>query len=144
MTGSCVCQAGPGQVHRAGCPAQDPAEGWTPQTTPQPSTELVVEAPLLLPVRARVARAWDVAVGDTPSPWSAAQPPMADLVRYAREAPWCAAEADGWRRAGQVYQWTVAIPISLVTYLVAWVVQRPARLGLAGLLGLLVVLAVLR
>lgn len=106
------------------------------------STELV--APELLPVRARVARVWDVAVGETPSPWSAPQPPMADLVRYAREAPWCAEDADGWRRAGQVYQWAISIPVSLVCYLVAWLFQRPARLGLAVLLAGLVALAVLR
>ncbi len=137
----CVCQAGAGQAHRAGCPADNPTDaGWTPETT---STELL-PAPELLPVRVRAARAWDVAIGETPSPWATPQPPMADLVRYAQEAPWCAEDAAGWRRVGQIYQWTVAIPISLVTYLVAWVVQRPARLGLAGLLAGLVMLAVLR
>jgi hypothetical protein len=140
VVSGCICQAGPGQTHRTGCPAAGEQVGWTP--TAEVSTELV--APELLPVRARVARVWDVAVGDTPSPWSAPQPPMADLVRYAQEAPWCAEDADGWRRAGQAYQWAVAIPVSLAVYLVAWVVQRPARLGLAGLLAGLVAWAVLR
>lgn len=141
VTAGCVCQAGPGQPHRAGCPAQAQAQGWTPQTAT--STDLV-EAPDLLPVRARVARVWDVAVGDTPSPWSAAQPPLADLVRYAHEAPWCAEEATGWRKAGRFYQWTISIPVSLVCYLLAWLVQRPARLLLAAVLAGLITLAVLR
>ncbi|THJ75387.1 hypothetical protein E7Y31_05830 [Candidatus Frankia alpina] len=147
----CVCQAGAGQEHRAGCPADNPTgAGWTPETISPTqagetgtSTELL-PAPELLPVRVRAARVWDVAVGQTPSPWSQAQPPMADLVRYAQQAPWCAEDAESWRRAGRVYQWTLSIPVSLVCYLLAWVVQRPARLGLAGLLVGLVVLAVAR
>jgi len=140
VSGRCTgCQAEPGAAHRKGCDAA--AGGWTPQVAPA-STELV-EAPSLLPVPARVSRVWDVAIGETPSPWS--QPPaeLAALVRYAADADWCDPESRGWRLAGQVYVWLVAMPVSLAAYLVAWTFQRPGRLALVGLLGGAITLAVM-
>jgi hypothetical protein len=90
------------------------------------------------------SRVWRLAVGDLPSPWSEPPAELAALVRYAAAGEWCASEATGWRRAGQVYCWGVAIPASTVAYVLAWVVQRPGRLGALAILSLVVWLAVLR
>lgn len=132
-----LCQAEPGAEHRPGCDGT--ADGWTPDVNG--GAELV-EAPELhpVPMSASARRVWDVAIGATPSPWSAPQPELAALVRYAQEGQWCDDDARGWRIAGRVYCYAVAIPVSLACYLLAWVAQRPARLAAAGLLG--VVLAV--
>jgi hypothetical protein len=105
----------------------------------------VMEAPRYETAAAAVdrspSRLWRVAIGDLPSPWSAPPVTLASLVRYARDADWCAQDSVGWRRAGQAYL-CFAIPVSFLFYVAAWVVQRPGRLAAAAILGLIVWLAV--
>lgn len=133
------CQVENGAAHADGC-GRRPAAEWTPAVADQVvgGGELI-EAPRLDPVPARApARLWAVLVGAVPSVWS--EPPTAPsaLVRYARDGEWCAPEAVGWRRVGQAYCVLVAIPASVVAYLLAWLVQRPGRVFAAGLLALIV------
>jgi hypothetical protein len=144
MSGRCTgCQAEPGSAHRKGCDTATEA-AWTPAVGAGAASTDLVEAPSLLPVpvAARVSRAWDVAIGQTPSTWSTPPAELSALVRYAQDADWCDPTSRGWRLAGQVYAFLVAIPVSFVAYLVAWTVQRPGRLALAALLGGALTLAV--
>jgi hypothetical protein len=142
MSGRCTgCQAEPGTPHRKGCDAT--AEGWTPPVAAGSTSTELVEAPSLLPVPARMARVWDVAIGEKPSTWSTPPAELSALVRYAQDADWCAETSVGWRLAGQLYCFLVAIPVSFTCYLLAWVVQRPGRLALAALLAGVLTLVVM-
>lgn len=84
--------------------------------------------------RSTAERVWSVAVGDLPSVWSEAPATPAGLVRYARDGEWCAPDSARLRGAGRAYCWAVAIPVSVLAYVAAWVVQRPARLAAVVLL----------
>jgi hypothetical protein len=113
-----------------------------------PSTE-VMEAPRYAPAvvenTARPpasSRAWQAAIGELPSPWAVPPETPAALVRYARDADWCAEESTFWRFLGRFYCALVAIPVSVAAYLLAWAVQRPGRLAALAILGLVVWLAV--
>lgn len=88
--------------------------------------------------RHTVDHVWSVAVGDLPSVWSEAPATPAELVRYADDGEWCAPHSARLRAAGRAYCWAVAIPVSVLAYVLAWLVQRPARL--AAVLLLVVVL----
>jgi hypothetical protein len=81
---------------------------------------------------------WAVAVGDVPSVWSEAPASPADLVRYAREGAWSRDTRGFIRGAGRGYHAVVAIPICLVLYVLALIVQRPGRLTAALFLSLIV------
>lgn len=76
-------------------------------------------------------RVWAVAVGDVPSIWSEAPASPAGLVRYAREGAWCRDHRGFVRGAGRLYHTLVSIPVCLLLYSVALVVQRPGRLSAA-------------
>jgi hypothetical protein len=84
-----------------------------------------------------------VAVGDVPSVWHEAPATPAGLVRYAAEGAWCTDTRGFIRGAGRVYHAVVSIPVCLVLYVLALIVQRPGRLTAAVLLALLVWLCVL-
>ncbi len=81
---------------------------------------------------------WAVAVGDVPSVWNEAPASPADLVRYARDGGWCRDNRGFIRGAGRVYHAVVAIPVCLLLYVVALIVQRPGRLTAALFLSLIV------
>ncbi|AEH08760.1 hypothetical protein FsymDg_1275 [Candidatus Protofrankia datiscae] len=106
-------------------------------STPADGDETFGEMPTETRMRA-ARRLWDVAIGELPSVWSEPPAEPAALVRYARDGDWCAPEATGWRRAGQVYCALVAIPVSVVLYVAAWLVQRPGRLAAAAALATIV------
>ena len=81
-------------------------------------------------------RTWGAALGrfvayfDPPEIVSERRPSLAELVRYARLAPY--ASADGpLRTAGIVYAFAVAVPVYAVAYMCAWICERPARLASA-------------
>ena len=75
----------------------------------------------------RFQTAWDVAVGDRPSVWSESPASPAEVFRYACAGQWCAPESRYLRWAGQAYCLGVAVPLTVVAYMAAWVLQRPAR-----------------
>ena len=75
----------------------------------------------------RFQTAWDVAVGDRPSVWSESPASPAEVFRYACAGQWCAPESRYLRWAGQAYCLGVAVPLTVVAYVAAWVLQRPAR-----------------
>jgi hypothetical protein len=52
----------------------------------------------------------------------------AAVLRYAAAGGWCAPYAEGWRRAGVAYAWTVALPATTAAYSVAWLSQWAAGL----------------
>lgn len=72
---------------------------------------------------------WAVAVGDRPSLWSQAPTTGPELIRYARDAEWCAPDRTFVRWLGRAYCVVIAIPFSTIAYLAAWIVQRPGRFG---------------
>lgn len=81
---------------------------------------------------------WAVAVGDVPSVWNEAPASPAELVRYARDGSWCRDNRGFIRGAGRGYHAVVAIPVCLVLYVLALIVQRPGRLFAALVLSLIV------
>lgn len=61
---------------------------------------------------------------------------VADIVTYTRSGSWMPGQAAPVLEAlGKAYGYAVAVPASLALYTVAWLVQRPARLGLAVVIG---------
>jgi hypothetical protein len=74
-----------------------------------------------------------VAYFDPPEIVSERRPSLAEVVRYARQAPY--APADGLlRTAGIGYAFAVAVPVYALTHMTAWVCERPARLASAAVL----------
>ncbi|MEQ4209631.1 hypothetical protein [Actinopolymorpha sp. B9G3] len=74
-----------------------------------------------------------VAYFDPPEIVSERRPSLAEVVRYAREAPYAPTEG-ALRTAGTGYAFTVAVPVYAVTYMLAWICERPARLASAAAL----------
>ncbi|WP_097328838.1 hypothetical protein [Paractinoplanes atraurantiacus] len=70
--------------------------------------------------------------------WSEAPASPAELVRYARDGAWCRDTRGFIRGAGRVYHTVVAIPVCLVLYVIALILQRPGRLTAALFLSLIV------
>lgn len=64
---------------------------------------------------------------------------LADLHAHVThpDAPWHG-DVPAVQAAGLVYHYVIALPVTVVLYAVAWVLQRPARLLAAILIGLLV------
>jgi hypothetical protein len=80
-----------------------------------------------------------------PPNWRTERPASLDeVITYADTAPWCAGEGKA-RKAGRVYNRVVAVPVSALAYVIAWIFQRPGRaitVGLAvGLWGLVLLVA---
>jgi hypothetical protein len=80
-----------------------------------------------------------------PPNWRNERPASLDeVIAYADTAPWCAGEGKA-RKAGRVYNRVVAVPVSALAYVIAWIFQRPGRavtVGLAvGLWGLVLLVA---
>ena len=62
----------------------------------------------------------------------AAPPAVIELIGYTRAGDWVPGDqAPFLEFLGKAYGWLIAVPISLVLYSVAWLLQRPARLTLA-------------
>ncbi|MFC4066770.1 hypothetical protein [Actinoplanes subglobosus] len=72
---------------------------------------------------------WAVAVGDVASLWSESPASPAGLVRYARDGAWCRDNRGFIRAAGRVYHTVVSIPVCLLLYTLALLVQRPGRMA---------------
>lgn len=63
-----------------------------------------------------------------------APPPLADLAAYTRAGDWVPGEQHRLlEAAGKAYGYLIAIPISAALYVVALLIQRPTRAGLAVL-----------
>ena len=88
-------------------------------------------------------RAWTNTIGDFGSVWSEAPASPDELVRYAADGAWTVDRRGFIRGAGRTYHAVVAIPVCLVLYVLALIVQRPARMSAALFLALIVWLCVL-
>ncbi|THV40572.1 hypothetical protein [Glycomyces buryatensis] len=80
-----------------------------------------------------------------PPNWRTERPASLDeVIAYADTAPWCAGDGKA-RKAGRAYNRLVAVPVSALAYVIAWIFQRPGRaatVGLvAGLWGLVLLVA---
>ncbi len=79
---------------------------------------------------------WSDRLADTargfspPDIWSTDRPSLSLMWGYAARGDWTT-EAGLPRRAGQVYAVLVAVPVTAVTYLLAWAAERPSRLAAA-------------
>jgi hypothetical protein len=63
-------------------------------------------------------------------------PALAEIVAYTRSGAWVPGEQAPWLEfLGKAYGWVLAVPISLCLYVVAWLLQRPARVALASAVG---------
>lgn len=62
-----------------------------------------------------------------PDIWSTDRPSLSLMWAYAARGDWTG-EAGLPRRAGQAYAVLVAVPVTAVTYLLAWAAERPSRL----------------
>ncbi len=73
------------------------------------------------------------------SPWTEWPVSLADLHAHVThpDATWHG-DVPAVQAAGLAYHYAIALPITVVLYAVAWVLQRPARLLAAILIGLLV------
>ncbi|WP_041259706.1 hypothetical protein [Pseudofrankia inefficax] len=80
----------------------------------------------------------DLAVLTVPALWNAPRSSLADLQRYAKDGDWCEPDSRWLRLAGLAYFWLFAVWVCGALDLVDRLVQRPGRLGVAGLLGLIV------
>lgn len=70
----------------------------------------------------------DTARGFTPPDiWSTDRPSLSLLWAYAARGDWTG-DTGLPRRAGQAYAVLVAVPVTAVTYLLAWAAERPSRL----------------
>jgi hypothetical protein len=71
--------------------------------------------------------------------YSDAPPSVVEIAQFTRSGSWVPGlQAEWLETAGKVYGYCIAIPISLALYSVAWLIQRPGRLGLALVLGAVV------
>ncbi|GAA5021754.1 hypothetical protein [Actinopolymorpha pittospori] len=64
---------------------------------------------------------------DPPEIVSERRPSLAEVVAYARRAPY-APDQGPRRTAGLGYAFVVAVPVYAVAYICAWICERPARL----------------
>lgn len=70
------------------------------------------------------------------SPYADRPASIRDVVDYTRAGGWVPGEHPWWVEApGYVYGALVAVPVTVVLYGVAWVLQRPSRLALTCLVG---------
>lgn len=68
-----------------------------------------------------------------PDIWSTDRPSLSQVWAYAARGDWTS-ETGLPRRAGQAYAVLVAVPVTAVTYLLAWAAERPSRLAAAVVL----------
>jgi hypothetical protein len=111
---------------------------------PLPTTRVRARSGTLTPVDGSAAVRFDrSAVRDLvrpPDVWSDPRPSLRSLWLYAVYGKWTG-ERTPSRYAGVAYAALVAMPIHCATYLLNWIVERPARLAVSVVLILLVVLA---
>jgi hypothetical protein len=99
-----------------------------------------------LPVTERVKRLLPTRTSRSPAPratrssiWSESPASIADLVAYTAAGDWVLGEkAPVLEFLGKAYGYLVAVPVSVVLYAVAWLLQRPGRFALAWLVALVV------
>jgi hypothetical protein len=84
--------------------------------------------------RRRAVRAVEWVVGEwtPPAVWSQRPASLAELVGYARHGAWTA-HSGFWRTAGVWWMGLVVVPFSTLAYYAAWVLQRPSRFLVCGL-----------
>jgi hypothetical protein len=73
------------------------------------------------------------AAGTPPDVWAADRPALRAVWAYARRGEWTT-RTGVWRRAGCVYAFAVAVPVTALAYYLAWICERPSRLLAAALL----------
>lgn len=62
-------------------------------------------------------------------------PAVAEIVAYTRAGDWVPGDQAPWLEIlGKTYGWLIAVPVSIALYSIAWLLQRPTRLFLAGVL----------
>lgn len=73
------------------------------------------------------------------TPWTEWPTPLADLHTHVThpDATWHG-NVPAVRAAGLAYHYLIALPVTVVLYAVAWIMQRPARLLATLVIGLLV------
>lgn len=75
--------------------------------------------------------------------WSTPPTSVADLLAYTRSGAWVPGErAPVLEAAGKAYGYLVAVPVSVLLYAVAWLLQRPGRLLLGAVVVVIVRLSV--
>jgi len=75
-----------------------------------------------------------------PEIWSEPRPSLSQVAAYAWRGPWTGEDTPS-RTFGRVYAALVSIPLHALAYVVLWLVERPARLAVTGVLTLLVSLS---
>jgi len=75
-----------------------------------------------------------------PEIWSQPRPSLSQLAAYAWRGSWTGEDTTS-RTLGRVYAALVSIPLHALAYVVLWLIERPARLAVTGLLSLLVSLS---
>lgn len=85
-------------------------------------------------VNRRAARArWRARDVQRLTPFRSPPVSIAELAAYIRSGGWVPGEcAPVLEAAGKAYGWLIAIPVSVVLYVVAWLVQRPSRSALTA------------
>lgn len=60
-------------------------------------------------------------------------PALAEIVAYTKSGAWVPGERAPWLEfLGKTYGWALAVPISVALYVVAWLLQRPARVAITA------------
>lgn len=135
---------GEGTVH---CAVHNPAE--TPDAGPDARPRVRTRessagsaqpqgdsAPLLDDLNASAPVTWSDRFAGTrdaftpPDIWSTDRPSLSHMWAYAAHGDWTS-DTGMPRRAGQAYAVLVAVPVTAVTYVLAWAAERPSRLAAA-------------
>jgi len=75
-----------------------------------------------------------------PEIWSEPRPSLSQVAAYAWRGEWTGQDTPS-RTFGRLYAALVSIPAHAIAYVVLWLVERPARIAVTGLLSLLVSLS---
>jgi hypothetical protein len=85
-------------------------------------------ADLVAEATARAGRIWTWTAAEfrPPTVWTDSPASVAALLEYAKTADW-AAPGGPWRAAGIWWARLIGIPLTVLAYYAAWIVQRPGR-----------------
>ncbi|HEY9251591.1 MAG TPA: hypothetical protein VIP06_02950 [Nocardioides sp.] len=126
----------------APAPAEEPHETAVLTPVEDRATRVRTRADALEPVqRLRITRTAVSQVATPPDIWSDDRPALRKIWNYTQHGEWTGTETAA-RPLATIYTVLIAFPITAVGYIALWIVERPARLFVAALLGALIKLAI--
>jgi hypothetical protein len=125
----------------AASPAEEPRSPAVLTPVDEVATRVRTRADALTPAEGlRITRTAVSQIATPPDIWSDDRPSLRKLWLYSRYGQWTGPATLG-RVLATVYTICVAFPLTSLGYLALWIVERPARLIIAALLGALTYLA---